>query len=183
MKKILIAVDGTEGSLPILSVLRNQIQKPQNYILMHVQCILGGSLMGAMLGAAEMSTLKELLTRTAREETLNAESEKILSYYQKKLAEFGLNGGRSVVTAGHPAEEILKVAEEEKVDLIILGSNRKSLLDRLIRGSTSREVKKRAGMPVLIAKPYIAGGKEGWETSLDFWEAYALRKEKLKMGF
>jgi nucleotide-binding universal stress UspA family protein len=182
MKKILIAVDRTEGSLSVLSVLKNQIRKPQDYILLHVQSILGGSLMSAMMGKAEMATLKQAYEGTLHHEALMAESEQILSYYQRKLTDFGLPGGRCVVTSGHPADEILKVAREKKVDLI-LGSNPKTLLERILSGSVSREVQRRASMPVLIAKPHVAGGKQRWEASLDFWEAYNLRREKLKMGF
>lgn len=181
--KILIAVDRTEGSLAVLSAMKNQVRKPREYILMHVQGILGGSLMDAMLGKAEMSTLRESVEGTTRQDVLTAESESLLSYYQKKLTDYGLPGGRRVVTSGNPVEEILKVAREEKVDLLILGSNRKSPLDRLIFGSISRQVERKSDIPVLIAKPWTAGGKKRWETSLGFWEAYALRREKLKMGF
>jgi len=69
-----------------------------------------------------------------------------------------------------PAEEILKVATEEKVDLIILGYNSKTGLGRLISGSVTKDVERGARVPVLVAKN---DGRE--EGSLAWREAYAAR--------
>ncbi|MGW8161779.1 MAG: universal stress protein, partial [Desulfobulbales bacterium] len=52
---------------------------------------------------------------------------------------------------GHPAEEILKVAQEKDVEMIIMGSRGKRL-QNLWMGSISREVVNNAPMSVLIAK-------------------------------
>lgn len=51
---------------------------------------------------------------------------------------------------GHPAEEILKLAEKEKADLIVLGSlgERRGIL----MGSVSKEVAERAKVSVLIGR-------------------------------
>jgi hypothetical protein len=76
MKKILIAVDKTKGSKSIMSVLKNQMRAPQEVILVHVQRIFGKSLMGDMLGEAEMSTLRESLVGTDHQEALDAELNK-----------------------------------------------------------------------------------------------------------
>ena len=54
MKKILIAVDDTRGSKAILSVFRNQIQPPDEVILLHVQQLGGKSLMYDMVGEPEL---------------------------------------------------------------------------------------------------------------------------------
>jgi nucleotide-binding universal stress UspA family protein len=59
---------------------------------------------------------------------------------------------KTVVREGHPSEEILKVAEEQGVDLIMVGCSGKSRIQRFVTGCASRQVEKSAKVPVLIAK-------------------------------
>ena len=152
MKKILIAADDTKGSLGVLEVFRNQVRPPEEVILVHVQRILGRSLMGDMLGEAEMSTLKEAVKDTEFQEELDRKTEKVLAFYKKELENGGLFKIRTVVRAGNVTEEILKVAEEEQVDLMIMGCNGKSGMDRLIYGSVAKDVERKTHIPVMIAK-------------------------------
>lgn len=60
MKKVLIAVDETEGSKSVLSVFHNMVRPPETVVLVHVQRLEGKSMMIDMLGEAEMSTLASL---------------------------------------------------------------------------------------------------------------------------
>jgi len=53
-----------------------------------------------------------------------------------------------VVEVGYPAEEILKTADEEGCDLIVLGSHGKGFLQHAFLGSVSRSVLERARKPV-----------------------------------
>ena len=59
---------------------------------------------------------------------------------------------KKVIRDGPPAEEILKVAREEGVDLIITGSGCKSFFTRLLKGSVSREIRKNGLVPFLVAR-------------------------------
>lgn len=155
MKKVLIAVDEVKGSRSVLSAYHNMVQTPEEVILLHVERLEGRSLMLDMLGEAEMSTLKEMLKDTEHKEALDRGAEKLLDFYRRELGGAGRLRVRAVLREGRPAEEILKVAEEEGVDLILLGYNGKKGLNRLISGSVGREVRKRAKVPVLAAKRTI----------------------------
>ena len=66
---------------------------------------------------------------------------------------------RVVQETGHPAEAILRVAEREKVDLIVVGSRGLRGIKELFLGSTSSAVLHHAPCPVLIvrAKPESDG--------------------------
>jgi nucleotide-binding universal stress UspA family protein len=152
MKKILIAADDTIGSLGVLEVFRNQVRPPEEVILVHVQRILGRSLMGDMLGEAEMSTLKEAVKDTDFQDELDEKAAKVLSFYKKELENGGLYTIKTVVRAGNVTEEILKVADEEQVDLMILGCNGKSGLDRLVSGCVTKYVERETHIPVMVAK-------------------------------
>jgi nucleotide-binding universal stress UspA family protein len=66
-------------------------------------------------------------------------------------------GANWVVEAGHPADRLVAVAEEEGASLIVVGSHgpRSSLL-----GSVSAEVSRRAPCPVVVVPPGAAGRGE-----------------------
>jgi nucleotide-binding universal stress UspA family protein len=64
-------------------------------------------------------------------------------------------GGRNVTAefvlgAGEPSDAILDVAEEHDADLIVVGTREAKLLERLLSGSVSRAVAKKAHTDVLI---------------------------------
>ena len=64
-----------------------------------------------------------------------------------------LGMGLEVMTqlcVGVPAEEILKVAAEKSVDVIVMGSHSRSRLGALLMGSVSEDVARAAPCPVLI---------------------------------
>lgn len=152
MKKILIAVDETSGSKAVLSVFNNLVRPPEEVILLHVQRLEGKSMMIDMLGDNEIETLKDAIKDTQYEEKLNSKAETILAYFRKELESSGLISIRTMIRQGIPADEIIKVAESENVDLIIVGDNGKKGLVRLITGCVSKEVEKHAPVPVLVGK-------------------------------
>ncbi len=55
-----------------------------------------------------------------------------------------------LVQVGYPPEEILKAADEERCDLIVLGSHGKGFLRQTFLGSVSGSVLTRARKPVFI---------------------------------
>ena len=155
MDKVLIAVDDTKGSKNVLSVFQNLVKPPKEVLLLHVQRLEGRSLMIDMLSESELSTLKESLEGTEYKEKLDRHAEDILSFYRKEFENSGLFSIRTIIRAGIPADEILKVAEEEKVDLIVVGGNGKRGLNRLITGCVSKDVERYATVPVIVEKPEI----------------------------
>lgn len=163
MKKVLVAVDDTKGSKAVLSVFRNLVRPPENVILLHVERLEGRSLMIDMLGEAELATLKESLKGTEYKDKLDRRAEKILNFYKKELENGGLVSVKTMVREGIPSEEILKVAEEENVEMIIMGCNGKRGLDRLITGCVSKDIERGSSIPVLVAKneyEKVSGVKE-----------------------
>lgn len=58
-----------------------------------------------------------------------------------------------IVREGDPKSEILELAEAVKAELILMGSNCKTGLDRLLLGSVSQAVLNGADCPVLITRP------------------------------
>jgi nucleotide-binding universal stress UspA family protein len=154
MKKILIAVDETKGTKELFNVCSNMCSSalPETIVLCYVEKLEGRSLMDdTLLSISEMSTLKEVLEGTEYQEALDKKAQAVLNYYKKALEEKGLTAVKTITRKGHPAEEILKAADDEGVDLIMIGS-RGSRTSHLFMGSVSREVVNGAKIPVLIVK-------------------------------
>ncbi len=153
MKRILIAVDDTKGTKAAFNMFANicSCMRPESIALCYVEKFEGRSLLTEMLGEAEMSTLKQVLEGTEYQAALDKKASAVLAFYKKQLEDKGLNGVKAIIRKGHPAEEILSAAKEEKADMIIIGSRGKRT-STLFMGSVSREVANHADIPVLIVK-------------------------------
>jgi len=153
MKKVLLAVDDTKGSLTVVDRYHEVFEDnhPESVVLLYVEKIEGRSLMDEMLGSAEMETLKEELKGTRYQRRLDEKAHAVIDYFRRALEEKGGRDIKTVIREGHPAEEILRAAVEEGADLIVVGS-KSSQKRSVLMGSVSREVANRAGISVLVAR-------------------------------
>jgi nucleotide-binding universal stress UspA family protein len=88
--------------------------------------------------------------------------ERDVNEIRKRLQVFSEKVGRKIdsvcadflsnvlVPMGHPVEEILNAADEERCDVIILGSHGKGFMKQTFLGSVSHAVLERSRKPVLI---------------------------------
>lgn len=142
----------------------NLVSKPESVILLHVERLQGRSLMIDMLGKAELSTLKESLKGTEHKEALDAKARKVLAYYKRELENSGAFNVTTVIRAGRPAEEILKVVDEEDADQILLGYKDQKGFSRFLTGSIARDIQKNAKVPVLLAsRPLMCEEPYSWK--------------------
>lgn len=58
----------------------------------------------------------------------------------------------SLLADGYPAEEIIRVAERQRADLVVLGSRGLTALKRILFGSVSRKVARHASCSVLVVR-------------------------------
>ena len=85
--------------------------------------------------------------------------QEISGYARAELARLGEEArGRGVsvqelVVQGKPSVEIIRFAAENQVDMIVLGSHGKGMLDQALFGSTTERVVRRAPCPVLTVRP------------------------------
>jgi nucleotide-binding universal stress UspA family protein len=95
------------------------------------------------------------------EEKIKIEQEMAIDQIKKRLQEFCkretqdnprclLLVSKILVQPGHPVEEILKAADEEACEVIILGTHGKGFLKQTFLGSVARSVLDRARKPVFI---------------------------------
>ncbi len=95
-------------------------------------------------------------------DTLNREDLKRVEWSAQErlnIARMALEGqGFRVMTHvryGSPAQQILRVAEEERVNLIVIGAQGKTLGQAFLLGSVTYEVVRSASVPVLVEKALV----------------------------
>jgi len=77
--------------------------------------------------------------------------ERLLVPLRERAAKDGLRA-RFEVAIGHPAEQIIYRADSTQADLIVVGHRGKTLFQRLLLGSISKQVIQYANCPVLVVR-------------------------------
>ena len=84
-------------------------------------------------------------------EILRKEGEKAV-YEVKERGEAAGVEVREVFLEGHPSTEIIKFAENNDIDLIVMGTLGKTGLDRFLLGSVAEKVVRNSKVPVLVVR-------------------------------
>ena len=92
----------------------------------------------------------ELLRNTVAE-VARAGENRMEAFCDKQLSDF--TNYESKVVTGDPAEEIVKFADEQGIDLIVMGTHGRKGLDRTLMGSVADHVIKNASAPVFTINP------------------------------
>jgi universal stress protein A len=86
------------------------------------------------------------------EKAILKKHEEMLKETEKELKRCGFSV-KTVMTVGDPKSEIVRVAEEEKVNVIVIGYHGKGIIERILEmGSTAKAVIRDAKCPVLVVK-------------------------------
>ncbi|MDR2161701.1 MAG: universal stress protein [Desulfovibrio sp.] len=84
----------------------------------------------------------------------------IVSGAEQTMQEFVAENFKEVkavgkVVNGYAAEEILRMAEETKADLIVMGTHGRKGIDRILFGSVAEKVVKGSCIPVMTIRPNL----------------------------
>ena len=79
---------------------------------------------------------------------LRQEGDMAIKYVADKAEAAGLEA-EGIIAEGHPAEELIKYAEKNSIDLIVMGTLGKSGLDRFLMGSVADKVIRNSKIPVI----------------------------------
>ena len=72
--------------------------------------------------------------------------------YVKNLGEMKGVNVESVLLEGNPSDELIRYAEEENMDIVIMGTLGKTGLDRLLMGSVAGNVVRHSKVPVMVVR-------------------------------
>ena len=82
-------------------------------------------------------------------ERMKITSQKVL----EEIPHCPLSENRTIVTAGNPVNEIVKTAQDNNFDLIIMGTHGHGEFEEFVLGSTASGVILKSKVPVLVARP------------------------------
>lgn len=137
---ILIALDGSEASQRALSRAVDEA-KMWNAQLRAIYVVETG-----LFSSLPLDNTVEIMYRV-----LEKEGEKVLERAKKSAAEKGV----TLIThmkQGHAGSEIVALAEQEKSDLIMVGSHGKGNADRLLIGSVSTFVVTHSKVTTMVVR-------------------------------
>ncbi|MDQ0160002.1 universal stress protein [Alkalibacillus salilacus] len=88
---------------------------------------------------------------TANKESIGSEAQKLLGEVATKISD-DIKEVHYETLVGDPAKTLVQYAEDQDMDLIVLGNRGISGLRQLVMGSVSNKVANESNIPVLIAK-------------------------------
>ncbi len=110
---------------------------------------------GASLTILHVCQARTVIMGEGMVPAVGAESQDV-DYWRRQLEQIRpVNDGievRHVLLEGSPAEEIIRYATEQAVDLIVMGTHGRTGLERLLMGSVAEQVVRGAPCSVLVVK-------------------------------
>lgn len=143
---ILVAIDGSATSIRGLETAIG-LAKPfgAKLHLLHV--------VREMQLPKELQKLMEVENiKGPREDVLKLVGDRILNQAKRVAESKGVKSVAENIGTGDPASSIVKHAESNDIDLIVLGSRGLGQVESLLLGSVSRKVSSMAKVPCLIAR-------------------------------
>ena len=137
IRKILVAFDGSKSAGRAFEFAM-ELAKPFNATV-------------TVLAVARPSEPATMVESTAMLESAVEIFEKDFKGFRSAAEEAGVTLETQVV-AGHPAEQIVHFAHEEKMDMIVMGHRGKSIMERWLLGSVSKRVLSYAPCSVTIVR-------------------------------
>jgi nucleotide-binding universal stress UspA family protein len=146
--QVVLAFDGSPDAKAALAFLGSLgLPRSSRVTLLHVTERREDAV--AWLVATGRSDLRRALNRAV--EASKQQAGRVLERIRQRLGRKGLQA-ETVLADGHPADEILNVAERQHADLIVVGSRGLTGLQRILFGSVSRKVARHAPCSVLVVR-------------------------------
>lgn len=139
-RNIVIATDGSENSRRAI-FYGIEIAK------------LSGATVHVLYVVDTPSTISETWTagkEMIREMMIN-DGKKVMSKIMKILEDSGVEA-KEVLLEGHPSDEIINFAENNSMDLIVMGTLGKTGLERFLMGSVAEKVVRYSKVPALVVR-------------------------------
>jgi len=94
------------------------------------------------------------------EERLREQARIRFESWQEAISSEGIES-KIRIEVGNPVPKLLRIAEEEKVDLIIAGRKKRTVLGKVYIGSHTLELVRRSRVPILVSKYMVRFECEG----------------------
>jgi len=88
-------------------------------------------------------------------EVIEGAEKRLYEFVDEHFSEFA--NTKTVVVAGDASEEIINYIEDQRIDLVIMGTHGRKGMDKIIFGSVAERVLKTSPVPVMVVNPYKTG--------------------------
>jgi nucleotide-binding universal stress UspA family protein len=139
--KILLAADGSDYTKKAAAFLvtHERLASPDDeLVVLHVQ-------------SAVPPRVKTMLGASAIRSYHSDEAAKVLAPLERFLKRHNLNF-RTIWVVGSPAVEVVRVAKQEGVHMIVMGTHGHGVIGRALMGSVAQNVVSECDIPVLLVK-------------------------------
>ena len=142
--KILLPTDGSKNSeRAIQHAISIALNENSEIVILNV------------VDSAYLTGLPEEDIITKSEMILQEESQKVLSHVEEIIKNMDIEGVENIkltpmTVEGNAADIILKVSEKENIDLIVIASSGKHMLDRFLLGSVTEKTVRHTKVPILV---------------------------------
>ena len=155
MKRLLLgsAAARVIGHSPyhILVVPRDAVMRFRKILLAHDGSMHAEAAWRETIPLAEGAKSDVLAVSVARDERREMDCLLVLQHLEASAQRHGISL-QTLALKGHPFEQIIKTAQDERVDLVVMGSHGRAGISRLLLGSVTERVIGTALCPVLVAK-------------------------------
>lgn len=148
-KKVLVGVDGSEHSNYALDWFFDHLWTPDNYLVL-LNCPDLHDVVKSQWSGGKYVFDREVVDQKLKEgeEQIHHDLEK----FKDKLVKHAANGKVIAVSAKSPGDAILRTAEDEGCDLIVIGCRGRSTIRRTILGTVSDYIVHHASVPVVVCR-------------------------------
>ena len=140
--KVLLPIDGSKSSLNAAKYVAKLAKNSRSRAVITLVSVHDD---------ASLSHVKQFVSKSVVDDYLREVSEKELKAAQKVLDTARVKHNM-VIKRGHIAEEIIALANKDKVDLIVMGAKGRGGLLDILMGSVAQRVSGSAKQPVLLVK-------------------------------
>jgi nucleotide-binding universal stress UspA family protein len=137
--KIMIATDGSK-----------QVEKAVKAAV-ELARLTGARLYAVYVIASTGYTPRNFGWEESLREILEAEAKRAVTFVEEAGKASGIEV-ESVILDGHPADRIMGFAEQEDMDLIVMGTLGRTGLDRFLLGSVAEKIVRHSKTPVMVVK-------------------------------
>jgi nucleotide-binding universal stress UspA family protein len=139
-RNIVIATDGSENSRKAISY-GIEIAK------------ISGATVYAVHVVDTLSVVSDIWTagKDLIHDMMIRDGKKILSETRKIIEDSGVEV-KDVLLNGHPGEEIIRFAEDNNIDLIVMGTLGATGLEKFLMGSVAEKVVRHSKVPVMVVR-------------------------------
>lgn len=139
-RNIVIATDGSENSRKAISY-GIEIAK------------ISGATVYAVHVVDTLSVVSDIWTagKDLIHDMMIRDGKKILSETRKIIEDSGVEV-KDVLLNGHPGEEIIRFAEDNNIDLIVMGTLGATGLEKFLMGSVAEKVLRHSKVPVMVVR-------------------------------